>query len=55
MLERIFMIIICRLGVPRDVAPVINHLATKHLGRVNSLEPRFMYAWTKKDLPTMPE
>lgn len=42
-------------GVPRDVAPVISNLATKHLGRVNLLEPRFMYAWAKKELPTMPE
>ena len=49
------MIIVFRLGVPRDVAPVISNLATKHLGRVNLLEPRFMYAWAKKELPTMPE
>ncbi|WAR21047.1 GLYL3-like protein [Mya arenaria] len=42
-------------GVPRDVAPVISTMTVKHRGRVTSLEPRFMYAWTKTELPAIPE
>ncbi|XP_045190075.2 glycine N-acyltransferase-like protein 3 [Mercenaria mercenaria] len=39
-------------GVPRDVAPVISAMCNKHMGRITTLEPRFMYAWTKQELPT---
>lgn len=38
-------------GVPRDVAPFISSMCNKYMGRITSLEPRFMYAWTKQDLP----
>ncbi|XP_060588539.1 glycine N-acyltransferase-like protein 3 [Ruditapes philippinarum] len=38
-------------GVPRDVAPVISAMCNKHMGRITTLEPRFMYAWTKEELP----
>lgn len=41
-------------GVPRDVATVIASMCHKHMGRITSMEPRFMYAWTKKDLPSEP-
>lgn len=42
-------------GVPHDVAPVISSMCNKHKGRITSLEPRFMYAWTRRELPTEPE
>ncbi|KAL4231515.1 hypothetical protein ACF0H5_009095 [Mactra antiquata] len=38
-------------GVSRDIAPVIQAMCHKHLGLISSLEPRFMYAWTRQDLP----
>jgi len=40
-------------GVSRDVAPVISSMSQKHMGTLTTVEPRFMYAWTKKDLPPM--
>lgn len=42
-------------GVPRDVAPAISSMCIKHRGRITSLEPRFMYAWTRRDLPPEPK
>lgn len=41
-------------GVPYDTVPTLQEQSRKHGGQMSSLENRFMYAWTKKELPEQP-
>lgn len=42
------------IGVPYDTVPTLQEQSRKHGGQMSSLENRFMYAWTKKELPEQP-
>lgn len=42
-------------GVPNDIVPVIPEVSRKYGATVSSKESRFMYCWTKKEPPPLPE